>query len=576
LPTLAEIRAERARRAADRERERLARDGEAIRARCKTLAGFVREAWHVLEPNTPLVWSWHLDALCQHLEAITWGRMNRLLATVPPGSSKSLIVAVMWQAWEWGPCGLRSMRYLATAFNDGPVKRDTRKCRDLMLSEWYRALWPEVVLTRTGETSFSNASTGTREGVAFGSLTSQRGDRLIIDDPHSTETAESPAERQATTRKFREGALNRLNDQERSAIAVIMQRLHDEDVAGTILKLGMGFVHLCLPMEFEPERCCSTSIGFSDPRTEDGELLDPVRFPRDIVEALKRDMGSYAWAGQYQQRPSPRQGGLFKRHWFDGKIIGAAPAGTVWVRHWDLAATKKITAAHTAGVKLGRTPDGRYVVGHVITTQDEGLAVSKLIRATAELDGPMVEVSLPQDPGQAGKVQAQNFVALLAGYIVHAEPETGDKETRAKPFSVQCEAGNVYLVEAEWNEPYVDELAGFPTGKFKDRVDASSGAFGRLTGVSSTGLLEHYRRAAEAQAAAQAEGVAPKPQHCWSFGSTAPATTTKTLLAPDGVSTVFGRSGRAYQVGADRRLEVDTDDVASLRAAGFQEVTTSP
>lgn len=474
------IREERARREAEAERQRIAKDAERIRERCQALAGFVREAWPILEPSAKLVWNWHLDAFCAHLEAVTDGRLNRLLINVPPGSSKSLVVSVLWPAWEWGPRGLRSLRYLTTAFNDGPVKRDTRKCRDLMLSDWYRSLWPEVVLNRTGETSFSNTSTGTREGVAFGSLTSQRGDRLIIDDPHSTETAESPAEREATTRKFREGALNRLNDQERSAIVVVMQRLHEDDVSGVIKRLGMGFEHLCLPMEFEPERRCQTSIGFTDPRQSDGELLDPVRFPRATVDKLKHGMGSYAFAGQYQQRPTPREGGLFKRAWFEGKFITQAPAGVRWVRHWDLAATARANAARTAGVKLGRAPDGRFVVAHVITTQSEGNEVRKIIKATAEADGRDVMVSLPQDPGQAGKVQKADFVQLLAGWTVKIDPETGDKVTRAEPFAAQCEGGNVYIVKGDWNEAYLDELCLFPGGSFKDQVDASSGAFGRL------------------------------------------------------------------------------------------------
>lgn len=428
--------------------------------------------------------NWHIEAICSHLEAVTDGRLNRLLINVPPGSSKSLIVSVLWPAWEWSK-GLHSLRYLATAFNDGPVKRDTRKCRDLILSEWYRALWPEVSLTRTAEMSFANSGTGTREGVAFGSLTSQRGDRLIIDDPHSTETAESEAERNNTTRKFREGALNRLNDQERSAIVVIMQRLHEADISGVILSYGMEFAHLCLPMEFEPERACKTAIGFHDPRTQDGELLDPVRFPRETVNKLKRDMGGHAYAGQYQQRPTPREGGMFKRAWFEGKLIDTAPKGTRWVRHWDLAATASKTAARTAGVKLGKAPDGSFVVGHVALTQSEGHKVRELIRQTAEIDGTAVEISLPKDPGQAGKVQARDYVSMLAGYSARAERETGEKDVRAEPFAAQCEAGNVYIVRGEWNEVYLDELCNFPNGKFKDQVDASSGAFGRLARLTT-------------------------------------------------------------------------------------------
>nr|WP_199520076.1 phage terminase large subunit [Fulvimarina endophytica] len=474
------IRAEKERRKAEAERQRIAQDAERIRARCRTLSGFIREAWHVLEPTRPYVHGWHIEAICSHLEAVTDGRINRLLINVPPGSSKSLIASVFFQAWEWGPKGLASLRYLTTSFNDGPVKRDTRKCRDLMLSDWYQGLWPEVKLTRTGETSFANSATGTREGVPFGSLTSQRGDRLVIDDPHSTETAESDAERKATTRKFREGAQNRLNDQEKSAIVVIMQRLHQDDISGVIERLGMDYVHLMLPMEFEPERACATAIGFADPRRDEGDLLDAVRFSRPTVENLKRDMGAYAYAGQYQQRPTPREGGMFKRAWFEGKLIRQAPAGTRWVRHWDLAATRKATAARTAGVKLGRAPDGSYIVGHVVKTQDEGNRVRSLIKATAELDGRDTMISLPQDPGQAGKVQAQDMIAMLSGFVARAEPETGDKVTRAEPFSVQCEAGNVYLVEGDWNSDYLDELCLFPGGSFKDQVDASSGAFGRL------------------------------------------------------------------------------------------------
>lgn len=479
------IRAEKARRAAEAEQQRVAKDAERIRAKCQTLPGFIREAWHVLEPTQPYVHGWHVDAICSHLEAVTDGRLNRLLINVPPGSSKSLIVSVFWQAWEWGPKGMASMRYLTTSFNDGPVKRDTRKCRDLMLSDWYRSLWPEVRLTRTGETSFANSGTGTREGVPFGSLTSQRGDRLVIDDPHSTETAESAAERLATTRKFREGAQNRLNDQEKSAIVVIMQRLHEEDVSGVIMKLGMEYEHLCLPMEFEPERACATSIGFSDPRSEDGDLLDPLRFPADTIEKLKRDMGSYAYAGQYQQRPAPREGGMFKRAWFG--MVRAIPAGTEFVRGWDLAASTSKDSAFSAGVKIGLQKDGRFVIAHCVRDRLSAGGVERLIVNTAGQDGRDCRVSIPQDPGQAGKAQAQYLVRQLAGYSAKATPESGDKATRAEPLSAQAEAGNVDILKTgdpardAWIDPFLDEICVFPAGQFKDQTDAATRAFDALS-----------------------------------------------------------------------------------------------
>lgn len=476
------IRAEKARRKAEEERRRVANDEGLIRQRCKSLYGFIEEFWYVLEPNRPFVGGWAIKAMCDHLEAVTRGDIQYLLITVPPGMMKSLLVAVFWPSWEWS-LGLSSMRYLTSSYSEANVLRDNQKMRRLVECEKYQTLWGDTIQfarDQNAKGKFENTKTGGREGRSFQSMTGGRGDRVIIDDPHSVDTAESDVQRQSTITTFREAIPDRLNDMQKSAIVIIMQRLHEKDVAGTILSLGLPYVHLNLPMEFEIERRCRTSIGFEDPRSYDGELLFPERFTRIAVDGLKASKGQYAYAGQYQQRPTPREGGLFKREWFADKIITQAAAGTVWVRHWDLAATKKVTAARTAGVKLGRQPDGTFVVGHVVKTQEEGNKVRTLISFTAEVDGTEVRISLPQDPGQAGKVQAQDMVAMLAGYKASAEPETGDKVTRAEPFSSQCEAGNVYLVRGPWNDEYLDELCMFPGGSFKDQVDATSGAFGKL------------------------------------------------------------------------------------------------
>jgi predicted phage terminase large subunit-like protein len=477
------LRAEKTKRETERQLRDVAENGDAIRARCKTFAGFVREAWHVLEPSNPLVWSWHLDAICAHLEAISNGKLTPwLIVNIPPGSSKSMIISVLWQAWEWGPRNDQSKRFLTSSFEEGNVKRDTRKTRDLVRSEWFKALWPAVELVRWGETSFANAKTGTREGVAFYSIMGKRGDRIVIDDPHSLKGAESEVQRDGATRNFLEGGLNRLNDQSRSAIVIVMQRVHESDLTGVLLSHKIGFVHLYLPMEFETGRRCMTPIGFIDPRRTDGQLLDPVRFPREAVEKLKK-VSAYAWAGQYQQRPAPREGGMFKRSWFADRFLDrdALPEGIRWVRHWDLAATRGKKSPYTAGVLLGKSREGRYYVKDVKRQREDGDAVRRLIKMTAETDTRKVEISLPQDPGQAGKVQAQDFLIQLDGWIAHAEPETGDKETRARPFASQCEAQNVYIVRGDWNEAFLEEICSFPAAAYKDQVDAVSGAYGRLT-----------------------------------------------------------------------------------------------
>lgn len=452
---------------------------EELRAECRSLHAFVAAAWRVLEPEAKFSDNWHIDLICNHLEAVTRGEITRLLINVWPGSMKSLIVSVFWPAWEWGPCGRRSYRYISTSFNDGPVKRDTRKTRDLLLSEWYQTLWPEVELKRTGETSFSNTDTGTREGVPFGSLTSQRGDRLIIDDPHSTETAESEAERNNTTRKFREGAVNRLNDQEKSAIVVIMQRLHQQDLSGVITDYGLGYVHVVLPMEFEVERVYRSKWG-TDPRTREGELADPKRFPPTAVEALKKS-GDYFWSGQYQQRPSPRAGGMFviPEDWQESRVVESCPPGGTTVGGWDFAGSKRKTSPYSVRVKMTKV-GGDYYIRHVDRQRTNPSELDAMIQSVSRDDGISTFQSLPQDPGQAGKSQKWRIAEMLAGLNFSVTPETGDKETRAEPFAAQWGVGRVYLVRGPWNAAYIEELRHFPAGTYKDQVDATSRAFAEL------------------------------------------------------------------------------------------------
>lgn len=475
------IRLEKARRAAEAERERIARDAERIRARCQTLSGFIKEAWPVVEPSSTYVHGWHIDAICDHLEAVTDGQITRLLINVPPGTMKSLITGVFWPAWEWGPKNRPELRYLGSSYSEDYAKRDNRRMRDLVTSDWYQALWGDAVkLTRSGEMAFANTKTGFRQGVPFSRLTGGRGDRVIIDDPHSVDGAESEAERLSTVRTFRESVPTRLNDPQRSAIIVIMQRLHEEDVSGQIIKLGLGYEHLMLPMEYEPERQCRTSIGFVDPRTEDGELLFPERFPREVVERDKVPLGSYAVAGQFQQRPAPRSGGMFQRG--DFEIVDAVPAGARRCRAWDFAASKSKPGKQpdwTVGLKMAYA-DGIFYVEDVRRDRWSPNDVEKNLKNAASQDGLSVTIRMPQDPGAAGKADAATKVKLLAGYSVKVQPVSGDKATRAKPASAQAEAGNVKLVRAPWNTPFLDEVCAFPNAQHDDQVDAFADALNEL------------------------------------------------------------------------------------------------
>jgi predicted phage terminase large subunit-like protein len=450
------------------------------------LAGFIKRAWHVLEPpGRPYVHNWHIDSICEHLEAVSDGGIRRLLINMPPGCMKSLSVSVCWPAWEWGPRGRPGTRWIGASYAERLSVRDNIKCRRLIRSDWYRALWGDafdLVREQNTKARFENDRTGFRLATSVGGLgTGERGDRFIIDDPHNVQKTDSATTREATLRWFDETVPTRLNDPEKSAIVVVMQRVHERDVSGHILARELDYEHLLLPMEYEAATSRVMPTGTADPRTADGELLWPARFSGPVVEALKRSMGAYAAAGQLQQRPVPREGGLFRRHWFD--IVRTVPGGVRAVRHWDLAGSRAGGGRDpdwTVGLKLCRDGEGIFYVEDIVRLRAEGPEVRKAIAATAARDGTGVRISLPQDPGQAGKVQAQDLVRMLAGYRVTAKPESGDKLTRAEPAAAQAEAGNLKLRRGDWNDAFLEEAAMFPNGAHKDQVDALSGAFAAL------------------------------------------------------------------------------------------------
>lgn len=453
----------------------------------RSLSDFLKLAWPVLEPGQPYVHGWHMDAMAEHLEAVATGELTRLLINIPPGASKSTLCAVIYPAWLWGPNGKASCRFIGASHEQSLAIRDNRKCRFLIESDWYQRRWPTKLTSDQNEkTYFENADTGFRQATAVASMTGRRGDVILWDDPHSPEKAYSDAHRETAVRVFQETLPTRLNNPDRSAIIVVMQRLHEDDVSGHILSTESGYDHLCLPMEFERDRKCVTSIGWQDPRQKEGDLLFPERFPAAVVERDKRSMGSFAAAGQLQQRPAPRGGGMFKRHWFE--VVSAAPANCQWVRAWDLAATADERAAWTAGILMGRSNEGHYYIADATRIQGSPGDVERLLKSTASQDGALVKGSLPQDPGQSGKSQVQYLIRQLAGYDYRASPETGSKETRAGPLAAQAEAGNVKIVKGDWNREFLAEMETFPMGKFKDQVDAASRAFGELVTGSSYSL----------------------------------------------------------------------------------------
>lgn len=317
---------------------------------CKrSLAYFVQEAWHVLHPVEQLVWGWPMQAVCDHLQAVTDGKIKRLIVNIPPSFAKSLLVCVFWPMWEWGPRGLTWLKYISVAHNEDLSGRDSLRSRNLLMSEWYQARWPVKLKDDQNQKHyFETTENGFRQSSSM-NVTGKRGNRILVDDPISVKESNSQAVINEAARIWRTVLPNRINNPKSDAIVLIMQRVDVEDPTGIALDIEPGkWEHLCLPMEYEPERPCKTSI-FTDPRTKPGELLLPQRFDAQEVEDLKNNLGPYAYAAQYQQRPTPIGGGLIKREWWrlwpsDKKI----PKFSQIIQSYDTAFSDKETADSTA------------------------------------------------------------------------------------------------------------------------------------------------------------------------------------------------------------------------------------
>lgn len=454
----------------------------------ESLADFVIQAWHILEPSTELKWGWAMEAICDHLEAVTRGEIKRLLMNVPPGSMKSLLTNVMWPAWEWGPRHMPSKRFLSTAHKQDLAIRDNLKCRRLITSDWYQSRWPvQITGDQNAKTKFENSATGFREAMAFTSMTGSRGDRVTLDDPLSVDDATSEAALLAAETTFREALPTRVNNDE-SAIVVIMQRLHEKDTSGIILAERLPYVHLMLPMRFEPSRRCVTPI-FEDPRKTEGELMFPERFTEAAVNELEKTLGDYATAGQLQQRPSPAGGGILKIDHFQlWPANQDLPVIEYVVQSVDPAFTEKTTGDPTAFTSWG-------IFSH------KGKRGALLLDVWAEhLGYPQLRSKLVEEwhtvygktDGRKGKkadallieqkASGQSLIQDLRQANLPALPylPTTDKVSRAHQAAPILELDILWIPESRndpgkpvtWARAFLKELEQFPNAEHDDMVDS--------------------------------------------------------------------------------------------------------
>lgn len=460
---------------------------------------FYKMAWPVMDPE-PFVTGKHIRVIAYHLQLAARREIKQLVICVPPRYSKSLLCSVAFPAWVW--TWWPSAKFITCSYDQKLASRDSLASRRLIESRWYQERWPEVSLEKDQHQKMWYQTTcgGVRYvGSPSSGVTGHGSDFNLFDDPHNIVQGESEADREKARVFWFESMSSRFNTPERGVSLVIQQRVHQKDVAGECMR--RGYYAVVLPARFEPDhpnRCAY------DWRTAPGAPLWPEKFPDPVLTTLWSVLRDYATASQQQQRPVAREGGLFKREWFE--IVDALPAGITWVRAWDFAGTKKTIKNDpdwTVGCKIGICPKGVVYIANIVRDRVDPGGVQQMVENTAKQDGRDVRIFIPQDPAQAGKSQILYYVTkVLPGYMVSSAIVNDTKADRADPFAAQAKVGNVKLYRALWNEDFLEELSGFPGHAHDDQVDAAASGYTMLLDPT-TGLLDFMRAEAEKREAEQ-------------------------------------------------------------------------
>ena len=418
---------------------------------------------------------------------------------------KSLSCAVFWPAWDW--LDNPGRRFLFSSYAEPLALRDSRKCRLVIQSHKYQRLCSYLGLDlslagdQNAKVRYENNHGGVRLSTSVdGSNTGEGGDIIGVDDAHNVRDVESINQRENVIEWWKNVMSTRLNNPHTGAKVLMMQRSHHEDLTGYALEKMKDseesdqWETLILPARYEDENRSRSSVNFVDPRTVIDEPLWSEMYGDKQLAALESELGTYGSAGQLQQRPSPKEGGMIPVEKF-GKPLEDFPRHRIVksVRYWDKAGTEG-AGAYTAGVLMHLLDTGKYVISSVIRGQWSAGKREAIIKQTAiddaeefnEANGvklKQIEIWVEQEPGSGGKESAENTIINLAGFNVHADKvgsSDGNKRERARPFAAQVEIENVKLVKGPWNKPFIDECRAFDKGKFKDQVDGGSGAFNKL------------------------------------------------------------------------------------------------
>jgi predicted phage terminase large subunit-like protein len=466
---------------------------------------FFKEAWHIFEGSKPYVHSQHIRVIAEHLEAAYRREIKTLIINIPPRSSKTNLISIAFPAWVWlhNP----EEKFLYASYASNLSAEHSRKCRQLIESPWYKSL-SNITLRRATEKEIENTQGGCRIATSVGGVSTGKGASILVaDDPNNVQEIYSKTKRETIHRWWSQVIPSRLNDPKRDVKIMVQQRCHEDDLTGYILKTNRQDVtHLVFPNEYEGPQKFITKLQAQQPDLIDkrktvGELLCQERLGLEETERLKREIGEYGYAGQYQQRPAPLGGGIIKREWFGLWKKISEPIYSKIIQSWDTAfkdgEENDYSVCSTWGIfsskELGPSENTPYNCIMLLSLWQGKAQYPELRKRAVRLSKNYLEtgdkeigISTKHTPDtilMEDKASGQSLAQDLrnAGLKIYGiNPTTyGDKLTRVHLISSLVENGLVFLQAPNKrlsvpSQMFLDEILSFPNGANDDIVDTFS------------------------------------------------------------------------------------------------------
>lgn len=432
---------------------------------------FVRLFWGVIINEEP-VWNWHIEYICDELQKLLPYLVERkpkpydIITNIPPGTSKSTIVTIMFHPWLWA--NDPTLKVISSSYSASVSEEHSSKSRDIIQSDLYKRLFPGVEIRKDKNTivAYENTKGGARYTTSTGGAITGKHSHLILnDDPINPKQAASDAERK-TANEHTKTLSSRKIDKANTPTITIMQRLHEQDVTGYLLsKKADKIKHICLPAEIsdkvKPENIKEKYI--------DG-LLDPVRLSKDILSEAKADLGSYGYANQYDQSAAPAEGGKLKKEWFD--IIDWLPeySNIIWNTAVDSAYSESMENDESSFLQWGEYQNN-IIIRYQESIYKEFPELVKFTKSFPYLHGYSDHSKIYVEPKASGKSLVQQVKRDTKMNIIEDTPPFKDKVARVDDISPVCESKRVKLIKGSWNSDFLDQLSTFPNASQDGKVD---------------------------------------------------------------------------------------------------------